>query len=115
MPGTSSYALLLAEEVLKRNLRKQIHLKIGIIGSERWGDKMRSQIAEKMGVEPYDIYGLTEIYGPGIGMIVHCTKVSTTGRIICVLRLLIRLRKSYASGLIGELVITTLASGNKCC
>ncbi len=66
--STSSYALLLAEEIEKRGIRKNIHLKKGIIGSERWGDKMRAYISEKLGIELYDIYGLTEIYGPGIGI-----------------------------------------------
>ena len=46
----------------------QIHLKKGIIGSERWGEKMRKRIASELGVQLYDIYGLTEVYGPGIGM-----------------------------------------------
>jgi len=66
--ATSSYALLLAEEIEKRGVRDKIHLKKGVIGSERWGEKMRKRIANELGVELYDIYGLTEIYGPGIGI-----------------------------------------------
>lgn len=66
--ATSSYALLLAEEIAKRGINDQIHLKKGIIGSERWGEKMRHRIANELGVKLYDIYGLTEIYGPGIGI-----------------------------------------------
>lgn len=66
--STSSYALLLAEEIEKRGVKNKIFLKKGVIGSERWGDKMRRRIANELGVELYDIYGLTEIYGPGIGM-----------------------------------------------
>ena len=66
--ATSSYALLLAEEIEKRGIRDTIRLKKGVIGSERWGDKMRRRIADELGVELYDIYGLTEVYGPGIGM-----------------------------------------------
>lgn len=66
--ATSSYALLLAEEIEKRGIKDTIHLKKGVIGSERWGDKMRRRIANELGVELYDIYGLTEVYGPGIGM-----------------------------------------------
>ena len=66
--ATSSYALLLAEEIEKRGVRDTIHLKTGIIGSERWGAKMRASIEEKLGIQTYDIYGLTEIYGPGIGI-----------------------------------------------
>ena len=66
--ATSSYALLLAEEIEKRGIRDKICLRKGIIGSERWGDKMRARIANELGVELYDIYGLTEVYGPGIGI-----------------------------------------------
>ncbi|HCC35388.1 MAG TPA: phenylacetate--CoA ligase [Ruminococcaceae bacterium] len=66
--ATSSYALLLAEEIARRGVKDSICLKKGVIGSERWGEKMRRRIAEELGVELYDIYGLTEIYGPGIGM-----------------------------------------------
>jgi hypothetical protein len=66
--STSSYALLLTEEIEKRGIKDKIKLKKGVIGSERWSDKMRARIAEGLGIELYDIYGLTEIYGPGIGI-----------------------------------------------
>ncbi len=66
--ATSSYALLLAEEIEKRGIGDQIHLTKGVIGSERWGEKMRQRIHNELGIELYDIYGLTEIYGPGIGI-----------------------------------------------
>lgn len=66
--ATSSYALLLAEEVAKRGLKDKIALKKGVIGSERWGDKMRARIKSELGITLYDIYGLTEVYGPGIGI-----------------------------------------------
>ena len=66
--ATSSYALLLAEEIAKRGIGDKICLKKGVIGSERWGEKMRKRIAAELGVKLYDIYGLTEVYGPGIGI-----------------------------------------------
>jgi phenylacetate-CoA ligase len=66
--ATSSYALLMAEEIEKRGVRDKVCLKKGVIGSERWGEKMRRRIASELGVDLYDIYGLTEIYGPGIGI-----------------------------------------------
>lgn len=66
--ATSSYALLLSEEISRRGLKDQIFLKKGVIGSERWSDKMRNTIRNSLGIELYDIYGLTEIYGPGIGI-----------------------------------------------
>jgi len=66
--ATSSYALLIAEEVEKRGIRDRIHLRKGIIGSERWGDLMRKRIQDGLGIELFDIYGLTEVYGPGIAI-----------------------------------------------
>ena len=80
--ATSSYALLLAEEIRRRELKGNIQLKKAILGSERWGDKMRDRISEELGVELYDIYGLTEIYGPGISMSCGCNKrTSLLGRL----------------------------------
>ena len=68
LTATSSYALLLGEEVRRRGLRDSIRLKKGIFGSERWSEKMRECIRRDLDIELYDIYGLTEIYGPGIGI-----------------------------------------------
>lgn len=70
--STSSYALLLAEEIEKRGIRDKIMLEKGVIGSERWGKAMRERISSILGIELYDIYGLTEIYGPGIG--INCSE-----------------------------------------
>lgn len=66
--GTSSYGLLLGEEIQRRGLRDQLRLRVGIFGSERWSDKMRGRIEELLGVETFDIIGMTELYGPGIGL-----------------------------------------------
>lgn len=66
--ATSSYALLLAEEIAQRGIRDKLKLRKGVIGSERWGEKMRNRIQNELGIQIYDIYGLTEIYGPGIGI-----------------------------------------------
>ncbi|MDD2414047.1 MAG: phenylacetate--CoA ligase [Eubacteriaceae bacterium] len=71
LASTSSYALLLAEEINRQGIRDKICLKKGIIGSERWGDKMRARIVKELGIEIYDIYGLTEVYGPGISIDCH--------------------------------------------
>ncbi|MHB1510981.1 MAG: phenylacetate--CoA ligase family protein [Acidimicrobiales bacterium] len=66
--STSSFALLLAEQVVTHGLRDSLRLKTAIIGSERWSDGMRAQIEQMLGVESFDIYGLTELYGPGMGI-----------------------------------------------
>ncbi len=66
--ATSSFALLIAEEVASRGIRGSLQLQRGIIGSERWGSAMRSRIDELLHIESFDIYGLTELYGPGVGI-----------------------------------------------
>ena len=66
--ATSSYALLLAEEIEKRGIRDKIKLRKLIFGSERSGEKTRQRIRDVLGCDMYDIYGLTEVYGPGIGI-----------------------------------------------
>lgn len=66
--GTSSYGLVIAEEIQKRNIKDSVALQKGIFGSERWGQKMRERITKELGIEVFDIYGLTEIYGPGIAI-----------------------------------------------
>ena len=63
---TPSYAAYLAESIYERGLRDQIHLKAGIFGAEAWTQEMRRDIEEKLGIKAYDIYGLTEISGPGV-------------------------------------------------
>ncbi|MDD6023870.1 MAG: phenylacetate--CoA ligase [Oscillospiraceae bacterium] len=63
---TPSYAAYLAESIHERGLRDQIKLKAGIFGAEAWTEEMRHDIEEKLGIKAYDIYGLTEISGPGV-------------------------------------------------
>ena len=107
--ATSSYALLLAEEISRRGLHNKIHLKKGIIGSERWGEKMRERIAAELGVELYDIYGLTEIYGPGIA--INCTNHTGMHYFNDFLYIEVidpKTGKVLPEGQTGELVITTL-------
>lgn len=107
--ATSSYALLLAEEINKRDLKKKIHLKKGVIGSERWSEKMRNYIRENLGIELYDIYGLTEIYGPGIG--INCSELSGMHYWDDYLYIEIidpKTGKPVPDGEEGEIVITTL-------
>jgi len=107
--ATSSYALLLAEEVQKRDLRDKIKLKKGVIGSERWSDSMRKRIREGLGIELYDIYGLTEIYGPGIGVnCEHETGIHYWDDYIYIEIIDPQTGKPVPDGEDGEIVITTL-------
>lgn len=63
---TPSYAAYLAESIHERGVRDKIKLKAGIFGAEAWTEEMRHDIEEKLGIKAYDIYGLTEISGPGV-------------------------------------------------
>jgi len=107
--ATSSYALLLAEEIEKRGIKDKIHLKKGVIGSERWGEKMRKRIANELGVELYDIYGLTEVYGPGIA--INCQKQGAMHYWDdCIYIEIVdpKTGKVLPDGEVGEICITTL-------
>ncbi len=63
---TPSYAEYLAESIEERGLRDQIKLKYGIFGAEAWSEEMRLDIENRLGIKAFDIYGLTEISGPGV-------------------------------------------------
>ena len=63
---TPSYAAYLAESIHERGLQDKIKLKAGIFGAEAWTEEMRADIQNKLGIKAYDIYGLTEISGPGV-------------------------------------------------
>ena len=63
---TPSYAAYLAECIYEKGLQDQLKLKAGIFGAEAWTEEMRHDIEEKLGIRAYDIYGLTEISGPGV-------------------------------------------------
>ena len=107
--ATSSYALLLAEEIEKRGIKDKVHLKKGVIGSERWGKKIRDRISSELGIELYDIYGLTEIYGPGIG--INCkydTGMHIWDDYVYLEIIDPKTGENVPDGEFGEIVITTL-------
>jgi phenylacetate-CoA ligase len=107
--ATSSYALLLAEEIASRGIKDRICLKRALIGSERWGEKMRARIAAELGVHLFDIYGLTEIYGPGIGISCeHDTGMHYWDDFIYCEIIDPKTGHAVPDGEAGELVITTL-------
>ena len=63
---TPSYAMYLAETIEEMGVKDQIKLKAGIFGAEPWTEDMRRNIEDKLGIKAYDIYGLSEIMGPGV-------------------------------------------------
>jgi phenylacetate-CoA ligase len=72
---TPSYAAYLGEALIEEKIdRRNIKLKAGVFGAEPWTEEMRSQIEHLLGIKAYDIYGLSEIIGPGVSMECHCQK-----------------------------------------
>ena len=72
---TPSYAAYLGEALVEEKIdRKNLKLKAGVFGAEPWTEEMRSQIEQLLGIKAYDIYGLSEIIGPGVSMECHCQK-----------------------------------------
>ena len=66
---TPSYALYLGSEIEKLGIDKsEFKLKAGVFGAEPWTNEMRREIEKKLGIKAYDIYGLSEICGPGVSM-----------------------------------------------
>ena len=63
---TPSYALNLGEAIKEKGIKDKLKLKAGIFGAEPWTEEMRRDIEESLGIKAYDIYGLTEISGPGV-------------------------------------------------
>ena len=106
---TPSYALVLAEALKEEVVRQRLKLRVGFFGAEPWTEGMRRQIEGGLGLEAFDVYGLTELGGPGVA--VECgehdglhvfedhflveTVDTDTGRPV-------------ASGVEGELVLTSL-------
>ncbi len=66
---TPSYSLFLAEVAAEEGIDfKNLKLKVGIFGAEPWSEKMRHEIERKLNIKAIDIYGLSEIMGPGVGI-----------------------------------------------
>jgi phenylacetate-CoA ligase len=107
---TPSYAAYLAESLIARGLRDKIRLKAGIFGAEAWSEEMRRDIEAKLGIRAYDIYGLTEITGPGVSF--ECAE--QTGMHVnedCFIPEIVDpdTGKTLSEGTRGELVFTTIA------
>ena len=106
---TPSYLLHVAEDLEKEGLIGKIKLKTAICGAEPWTNEMRASIEKKLGIKAYDIYGLTEILGPGVAADcdahagLHIWEDHFYPEILDPATL-----KAVPEGECGELVITTL-------
>lgn len=108
--STASMALLMAEEIQQRDLRSKIQVKKIIMGAERHSQAMRARIQDLMGVEHiFDIYGMTELYGPGTGLDCQFHNGIHYWADLFIFEVLDPLTlKPVPAGQEGELVVTTL-------
>ncbi|MBP7654332.1 phenylacetate--CoA ligase [Candidatus Dependentiae bacterium] len=107
---TPSYAMLLAEAIEKEGIdRKKLKLRVGYFGAEPWSDNMRIEIEKKLKVDALDIYGLSEIIGPGVAS--EC--LAKKGLHICCDHFIPEIinpqtGEQVPEGVFGELVFTTV-------
>ncbi|HEX3015018.1 MAG TPA: phenylacetate--CoA ligase, partial [Desulfobacteria bacterium] len=107
---TPSYACYLAEVLKEQKIpRENLKLKAGIFGAEPWSEGMRREIENKLSIKAYDIYGLSEIMGPGVA----CECTAQNGMHIAEDQFIAEIIDSESGeplpyGQVGELVITTL-------
>lgn len=106
---TPSYLLHISEVLENEGLLDKIKLKAAICGAEPWTEKMRHEIESKLGIKAYDIYGLSEIMGPGVA----CDCDFHRGLHVCEDHFYPEILDSatltpVADGVTGELAFTTL-------
>lgn len=76
---TPSYMLNLADEMERQGIDpRELPLRLGIFGAEPWTDCMRQNLEQRLGIDALDIYGLSEVMGPGVGMECLATKDGPT-------------------------------------
>jgi phenylacetate-CoA ligase len=108
---TPSYALLLAEAARDHGLRPDdLPIRVGFHGAEPWTNEMRVQIEEGLGIDALDVYGLSEMGGPGVAFECRCkagmhvNEDHYMAEIVDPVRL-----QPLPAGEVGELVLTTLS------
>ena len=106
---TPSYAMYLGEAVKEHGVKDKLKLKAGIFGAEPWTEEMRRTIEDSLGIKAYDVYGLTEIMGPGVSY--ECSAQS--GMHICEDMFIAEIinpetGEVLPEGEFGELVFTTI-------
>lgn len=107
---TPSYALYLAEAIHELGVQDKLKLRVGFFGAEPWTEEMRCEIEKKLRIKAYDIFGLTEIIGPGVaydcevqhGM--HVNEDHFLPEIVDPITF-----KPLPAGEVGELVFTTIS------
>ena len=106
---TPSYAMYLAETIEEMGVKDQLKLKAGIFGAEPWTEDMRREIENKLSIKAYDIYGLSEIMGPGVSFECECQKGMHINEDMFIAEIIDpETEEVLPMGAQGELVFTTL-------
>ena len=106
---TPSYLMHIAEVIEEQGLKDKIKLKATLNGAEPWTENMRTQIEERLGIHAHDIYGLSEIMGPGVAAACHLHKGLHIFEDYFYPEIVDpKTLEPVADGETGELVITTL-------
>ncbi len=107
---TPSYALFLAEAIKDSGIpREDFKLKVGVFGAEPWTESMRKEIEAKLKIKAYDIYGLSEVIGPGVAYECECQSGSHISEDHFFPEIINpETLQPCAPGEIGELVFTTI-------
>lgn len=106
---TPSYAMYLGEAIEEMGVKDQLKLKAGVFGAEPWTEDMRHAIEEKLNLKAFDVYGLSEVMGPGVAY--ECSEQS--GMHICEDMFIPEIidpdtGEVLPHGATGELVFTTI-------
>lgn len=106
---TPSYSMYLAEAIEEAGLRDKIRLKSGVFGAEPWTEDMRHAIENSLGIKAFDVYGLSEIMGPGVSYECECQKGMHVNEDMFVPEIIDpNTGEVLPEGAQGELVFTTL-------
>ena len=106
---TPSYSMYLAESIAEAGLRDKIKLKSGVFGAEPWTEDMRHAIEDSLGIKAFDVYGLSEIMGPGVSYECECQNGMHVNEDMFVPEIIDpNTGEVLPEGAQGELVFTTL-------
>jgi len=106
---TPSYAMYLAETAEQMGVVDKLKLKVGIFGAEPWTEEMRQIIEKKLNIKAYDVYGLSEILGPGVSFECECQKGMHVNEDHFIVEIIDpETGEVLPEGEVGELVFTTI-------
>ncbi len=105
---TPSYALYLAEAIEEAGCKDKLQLKAGVFGAEPWSDNMRKEIEARLGLRAHDIYGLSEIMGPGVSQDCYAQKGLHVWEDYFIPEIIGENGQNLPNNTYGELVFTTI-------